>query len=105
MRHSSVVQSFGHSTTFSQKRQVQHLALLAYRVTPLECGKSPAELFFGRLLRTIMPNVQHHENANLKERERKTKRYYDQSANPLKPLPTNKHLSDYITTDNGNRQQ
>jgi len=44
-------------------------------------------LFFGRQLRTTLPNGQHNPNAKLKER--KTKRYYDQSAKPLKSLPTN----------------
>jgi len=64
-----------------------HLALLPDRATPLECGKSPAELFFGHQLRTTLPNVRHYQNANLKERKRKTKRYYDKSVKPLKSSP------------------
>ena len=46
-----------------------------------------SRVIFGRQLRTTLPNVQHHQNAKLKET--KTKKYYDQSAKPLKSLPTN----------------
>jgi len=34
-----------------------HLALLAYRAAPLENGKSPAEIFFGRQIRTRLPQL------------------------------------------------
>ena len=38
-----------------------YLALLAYLSSPLDCGKSPAELLFGRKIRTSLPytNVRH----------------------------------------------
>lgn len=34
-----------------------YLGLLAYRSTPLECGYSPAELLFGRKLRSTLPSI------------------------------------------------
>jgi len=44
-----------------QSQNVKPLALLAYRATPLECGKSPAELFFGRQLQKgIMTSLLSH---------------------------------------------
>jgi len=45
----------------------------------------------GRQLPTSLTNVHHHQNTKLKEMKRKTTGYFDQSVNPLKLLPTNKH--------------
>ena len=39
------------------------LALLAYRNSPLENGKTPAELMFGRKLRTSLPYLQYRREA------------------------------------------
>ena len=39
----------------ADKGEDAYLAMLAYRAAPLECGKSPAELLFGRKLRTRLP--------------------------------------------------
>ena len=72
-----------------------HLALLAYRTAPLESGKSPAELFFGRQLRTRLPNVHHYGNKKLQEGKQRQKKYYDKSAKPLKPLHNNDNVRLY----------
>ena len=37
------------------RNEDHYLALMAYRVTPLECGYSPAELLMSRMLRTNVP--------------------------------------------------
>lgn len=39
------------------KEDDPNLGLLAYRSTPLECGYSPAELLFGRKIRTTLPQL------------------------------------------------
>ncbi len=69
-----------------------YLALLAYRTTPLECGKSPAELLMNRQLRTTLPNVAYHKpqtNGKAKQERSKQKLYYDRYAKPLRPLENN----------------
>lgn len=40
-----------------KSRDDPNLGLLSYRSTPLECGRSPAELLFGRKLRTDVPVI------------------------------------------------
>ena len=40
-----------------KKEEDPHKALLAYRSTPLENGFSPAELLFGRKIRTTVPTI------------------------------------------------
>lgn len=40
-----------------KKADDPYKALLAYRSTPLEIGKSPAELLFGRTIRNDLPSL------------------------------------------------
>ncbi len=73
-----------------------YLALLEYRNTPLECGKSPAQLLMGRQLRSVLPITSKHLEPNvpstkyvreqISRSHEKTKMYYDKSSNPPKPL-------------------
>ena len=41
----------------AQRGEDQYLELLAYRASPLDCGKRPAEMIFSRTLRTRLPSV------------------------------------------------
>lgn len=41
-----------------KKNADPNIGLLIYRSTPLECGKSPAELLFGRRIRTNLPQLE-----------------------------------------------
>nr|CAI5852327.1 unnamed protein product [Callosobruchus analis] len=57
-----------------KKNEDIHKALLSYRATPLECGFSPAELLYGRKIRSFLPMLPSLLNAPidlsaLKERE------------------------------------
>ncbi len=61
-----------------------YLALLNYRSTPLDCGKSPAELLMHRKLRTRLPTVE--QERALQPPNLKQKQYYDAGARSLKPL-------------------
>lgn len=67
-----------------------YLALLNYRSTPLDCGKSPAEILMHRKLRTRLPTVTQLEKCSeglpVKEPHLKQKQYYDRTAEPLRPL-------------------
>jgi len=62
-----------------------YLALLNYRTSPLECGKSPAELLMNRSLRTRLPRTEDllYENAAPSHRNAAN---YDRTAKDLKPL-------------------
>ena len=80
------------------KNQDPYLAMLAYRLTPLENGYSPAELLMGYKLCTtlpiskeqLQPNLPNAEKLRKKEREmrHRMKRNFDKrhSARNLKPL-------------------
>ena len=72
------------------------LALLEYRCTPVDGHKSPAEIFYGRQLRSILPSANHHlqpkptdipkvinRRQMLQDRQKK---YYDLHAKPLEAL-------------------
>ena len=75
------------------------LAILEYRNTPVDGMKSPAELIFGRQLRSILPTIQQHLRqkeinpsavmARRKYQQLQQKKYYDRNAKPLQPLQTN----------------
>ena len=61
------------------------LALLNYRASPLECGKSPEELLMNRSLRTRLPRTEDllYETAAPSQRNAVN---YDKTAKDLKPL-------------------
>ena len=74
-------------------------SLHAYRTSPLACGLSPAQLFFGRRLRGKLPiaapllETSSSNFARNFEKEREVyKKYYDRGTKPLKPL----HINDRV---------
>ena len=73
-----------------------YMAMLAYRLTPLKNGLSPAELLMGRKLRTTVPEIPQQLNpklpnmAQLRRRERREKQRELQKTSPC---------SDFQTTD------
>ena len=78
-----------------KKASDPYKALLDYRNTKIpDIGLSPAQIFFGRRLRTLLPTTAPLLNAHnrqdirkkLKEMQEKQKHYYDQHSKPLEPL-------------------
>jgi hypothetical protein len=71
-----------------------NLSLLVYRSTPLECGKSPAEIFLGRKIRSnlpIMPTLLLQKDKTLcveeqRKQTRKQKLRYDRHVRELPEL-------------------
>lgn len=69
----------------------RELGLLVYRSSPLECGKSPAELLFGRPIKSNLPMKlcnQNNEQTMQKKIQQKIKQkfYHDQNCKPLEVL-------------------
>ena len=70
--------------------------LLIYRTTPLQIGKSPAELLMNRKLRTNLPIngdllTPHTAKEVVKEKQKQKERqrqYYNKGTTALKPLKT-----------------
>ena len=78
-------------TNCQKKASDPYKALLDYRNTEIsDIGLSPAQIFFGRRLRTLLPTTAPLLNAHnrqdirkkLKERQHKQKHYYDQHSKP-----------------------
>lgn len=78
-----------------KKSKDPYLALLDYRNTEItDLRLSPAQIFYGRRLKTKLPTTTLLLKANntqdirrkLKERQNKQKHYYDKESKPLEPL-------------------
>ena len=79
-----------------------HRALQIYRSTPLDCGKSPAELLYNRRIRLNLPmldnlldpqNIDSRSFKERKERQKaKQKQRYDQHARDLPELQIGQHV-------------
>lgn len=72
----------------AEAREDPHIAILNYRSTPLEGGKSPAELLMGRKLRTKLPSAEHLllNKDQLAPRKCSSNVAYNKTARPLLPL-------------------
>ena len=83
-------------TKAKEDRRNPLLALLEYRCTPVDGLKSPAEILYGRQLRSILPSTNQHLQQTTtdmqkiiqrrQEMQDRQKRYYDRQAKPLPPL-------------------
>ncbi|CAL9707883.1 unnamed protein product [Knipowitschia caucasica] len=72
----------------AETRSDIYLALLNYRTSPLECGKSPAELLMSRELRTRLPSASLLLEKEEEQRTNQAKQTqaYNKTAKPLSPL-------------------
>ena len=90
-----IVKNIMHKTKHSG--QDLYKALQIYRSSPLECGKSPAELLFSRRLRSNLPiadsllRPQQMQTISVRKREEQQKRY-DQHARNLPKLAVGDHV-------------
>ena len=80
------------------------LALLNYRTTALDCGKSPAQLLMGRQLKTRLPEVYMDRPSQdsktmrrIMESKNRQKSYFDKSSRPLSPLSQGQIVRIYDT--------
>ena len=82
--------------------QDPYLALLAYRATPLDIGYSPAELLYGRTIRTPLPILPTQllprkidpskVKSKLAQGRKMQKSYYDQGSHSLQPLAEGEYV-------------
>ncbi|RDD39052.1 Soluble scavenger receptor cysteine-rich domain-containing protein SSC5D [Trichoplax sp. H2] len=94
-----------------RKNKDPHRAILDYRNTPLDIGRSPAQMFLGRRLKAFLPAtakvllpIAHNLNIPLmlKKRQELSKRYYDRRSG--RDLRNRKHIRkvpnhDYAVTE------
>jgi len=88
--------------------QDEYLALLELRNTPRQdVHKSPAEIMFGRVTRSLLPTLPkpcHKIDLNRRrERQIAIKKHYDKRARPLHPLCVGDHVMSAKTRRGGKR--
>jgi len=85
-----------------KKAKDPYIALLHYRNTQLDTGKSPAELFLGRKLKTTLPA----RTDTLKHEKKHSQKQHKTSDNTLKNKKTKKHThtkKHYFDRKDGNK--
>ncbi|VDI20639.1 Hypothetical predicted protein [Mytilus galloprovincialis] len=89
-----------------KKSKDPYKSLLDYRSTAItELELSPAQIFYGRRLKTTLPttapllNVNNSQDTRRKLKERQSKYYYDRHSKPLEPLQNGQK----VLVHNGNK--